>query len=172
MKNVSFPHLSQLRGIHCGSVWQGPPLSIPGNLPFPRYTPWTWYKYSSHCFLHPGTRNELKSMHLTDILVFGDGSGGLWETNSTWPWGLTVVLLLWLDLGWEVMARGSSGWILGNISSQKEWSVIGTGCTGWWWNQHPWRAEVMWHWGSWLVSSIGGDGFILELDDLSVFFQP
>jgi len=79
-------------------------------------------------------------------------------------------------IGQEVMAsssaRGGSGLVLGNISSQKEWSVIGTGCTGWWWNQHPWRAEVMWHWGSWLVSSIGGDGFILELDDLSVFFQP
>ena len=27
-------------------------------------------------------------------------------------------------------ARGGSGWILGKISSQKEWQDIGTGCPG------------------------------------------
>jgi len=38
-------------------------------------------------------------------------------------------------------ARGSSGWILGKISAQKEWQGIGTGCPGRWWCHHPWRCS-------------------------------
>jgi len=30
-------------------------------------------------------------------------------------------------------------WILGKISSLKEWLSIGTGCPVKWWSHHPWR---------------------------------
>ena len=46
-------------------------------------------------------------------------------------------------IGWERMAssctRGGSGWILGRISSQKEWWGTGMGCPGRWWSHCPWR---------------------------------
>ena len=55
-------------------------------------------------------------------------------------------------MGLKVMAssctREGSGWLSGKNSSQKEWSGIGTGCTGRWWIHHPWRGSVtvqMWH---------------------------
>ena len=54
-------------------------------------------------------------------------------------------------------ARGSSGWILGNISSHKEQWGSGTGCRGRWWSHHPWRCSrnvCMWRWGTWLVSMV------------------
>jgi len=34
---------------------------------------------------------------------------------------------------------GGLDWILGKISSLKEWSDIGTGCPGRWWSPHPRR---------------------------------
>jgi len=32
-------------------------------------------------------------------------------------------------------AREGSGWILGKISSPKEWASAGMGCPGRWWSQ-------------------------------------
>ena len=37
------------------------------------------------------------------------------------------------------LCRGCLDWILGKISSLKEWSGIGTGCPGRWVSPHPWR---------------------------------
>ena len=48
-------------------------------------------------------------------------------------------------------ARGGSGWVLGNISSQKKWWNTGTNCPE---SQLPWRCSraMMWHWvGQWLI---------------------
>jgi len=63
---------------------------------------------------------------------------------------------------WEAVAsasaRGGSRWILGNISSLKEWCCSVTGCPGRWWSHHPWRSSRtvwMWHWGTWSVSMVG-----------------
>ena len=46
---------------------------------------------------------------------------------------------------WEGMAssciRGGSGWILGRISSLKDWWGIGTGCPGKCWSHRPWRCS-------------------------------
>ena len=36
-------------------------------------------------------------------------------------------------------SRGSLGWILGKMSTPKEWSGIGTGCPGRWWSHCAWR---------------------------------
>jgi len=61
-------------------------------------------------------------------------------------------LCLMSSVGWEGMAssctRGGSGWILGKISSQKEWQCTGKGCPGRWWSHCPGNVE-MWHWGTW-----------------------
>jgi len=43
-------------------------------------------------------------------------------------------------------------WILGKISSLKEFWSIGTGCPGKWWSPHPWRCSKnmqVWHFGTW-----------------------
>ncbi|GAB0204439.1 hypothetical protein GRJ2_002909500 [Grus japonensis] len=37
--------------------------------------------------------------------------------------------------------QGGLDWILGKISSLKEWSSIGTGCPERWWSHHPWRCS-------------------------------
>jgi len=34
-------------------------------------------------------------------------------------------------------ARGDSGWILGTVSSLKEWPGTGMGCPGRWWGHPP-----------------------------------
>ena len=50
-----------------------------------------------------------------------------------------------------------SGWILGTISSQREWSGIGTGCPGRWQGHCPWscsRTAEMWHLGTWSVGMV------------------
>jgi len=50
-------------------------------------------------------------------------------------------------------AREGSSWILGKVSSLKEWWCIGMGCPGRWWSHCPWRCSRnvwMWHWGTWL----------------------
>jgi len=62
-------------------------------------------------------------------------------------------------------ARGGSDWILGNISSQKEWSSIGTGCPGKRWSHHPWRCSRSGTKGH----SRHGDGLMIGLDILEVF---
>ena len=82
------------------------------------------------------------------------------------------------EIGWEGMvfscARGSSGWILGKMASQKEWWGIGTGCPERRWVHRPWRCPrdmEMWFLGTWfsrqcwLQADIG-------LDDLNDLFQP
>jgi len=35
--------------------------------------------------------------------------------------------------------RGDSGWILGKNYSPRQWSGVGMGCPGRWWNHHPWK---------------------------------
>jgi len=62
----------------------------------------------------------------------------------------------------------ASGWILGKMSSQREWWCSGTGCPGRWWNHHPWRCPrtmEMWHWGTWLPWGVGWwlDWMVLEV---------
>jgi len=37
--------------------------------------------------------------------------------------------------------REGLNWISGNNSLLKEWSGIGTGCSGKWWSHHPWRCS-------------------------------
>jgi len=48
-------------------------------------------------------------------------------------------------IGCEGMAssciKGGLDWMLGNISSPKEWSGTGMGCPGRWWSHHPWRCS-------------------------------
>jgi len=48
-------------------------------------------------------------------------------------------------IGQEALAssciREGSDWILGKISSLKEWSGVGPGCPGQWWSPHPWRGS-------------------------------
>jgi len=70
--------------------------------------------------------------------------------------------------------RGGSDWILGKMSSLKEWSDTGPGCPGQCWSPHPWRGSKtvwMWHFGTWF-SRHGGDWFTVGLDDLRGLFQP
>ena len=48
--------------------------------------------------------------------------------------------------------RGGLGWKLGDISSQKELSGLGTGCPGRWWSHRPWgcsRKGWTWCLGTW-----------------------
>jgi len=79
-------------------------------------------------------------------------------------------------LGQEVMAlscmRGGTGWILGAIPSQKEWWCIGTGCPGV--VESP-SMEVLKKRVNAaqrdMASGHGGDGLMVELDDLSGLFQ-
>ena len=52
------------------------------------------------------------------------------------------------------LCRGGSGWMLGNISSPKEWSGTGTGCPG---ITVP-GGVPDWQLGTWLVGRIGGSG--------------
>ena len=57
-------------------------------------------------------------------------------------------------------ARGSSGWMLGKISSHKE--------------QASWRCSQkgqMWHSGT-QFSEYGGDGLVVGIDHFSGLFQP
>jgi len=67
--------------------------------------------------------------------------------GGCWPWGTPVPGQppASLAIGREAMAsgcvRGGSDWILGKISLLKEWSGIGTGCSGRWWSYHPWRCS-------------------------------
>jgi len=71
-------------------------------------------------------------------------------------------------------ARGGLDWILGKMSSLKEWSDIGTGCPGKQWIHHPWRCSKnvsMRHFGTWF-SRRGGDGMVLGLVALGGLFQP
>ena len=37
--------------------------------------------------------------------------------------------------------REGSGWTLGNITSLKEWSGTGMGCSERWWSHRPWRCS-------------------------------
>ena len=77
--------------------------------------------------------------------------------------------------GRQVMAlsrtRGGSGWILGNISCQKEWRGTGTGCPGRWWSHRPWRCSRTVALRD-AVSGHSGGGLMVGLDDLGHLFQP
>jgi len=70
--------------------------------------------------------------------------------------------------------RGGLGWILGQMSSLREWSGVGTGCPGKWWSCHPWRGSknmYMWHFRTWF-SRHGGVRLTIGLDVLRGLFQP
>lgn len=67
--------------------------------------------------------------------------------------------------------RGDSGWIVGNISSQKEWWGIGRGCPGWWCSWKWSRTVWIGHWGTW-YSGHGGDRLTVGVGDLRGLFQP
>lgn len=41
----------------------------------------------------------------------------------------------------QKMMKGGLVWILGNISSERGWSSIGTGSPGNWWNHNPWKCS-------------------------------
>ena len=74
--------------------------------------------------------------------------------------------------GQEVMVlsgtKRDSGWILGKISSQKQWCIIGTGCTEWWWNHCPGGVQEMCSVTlSDMVGWYGGDGSVVGQGALS-----
>ena len=78
-------------------------------------------------------------------------------------------------IGWDRMVssctRGDSGWILGNIYSQKERSGNETGRPGRWWSHHLWRcsgAVEMWCLRAQLVGDIGG-GWTVGQGTLEIF---
>jgi len=68
-------------------------------------------------------------------------------------------------------AREDSGWMLGRITSLKEWSGAGIGCPGRWWSHCPQRCSrniQMLYWGTWFrgeILAIDGqlDWMILEV---------
>ena len=71
-------------------------------------------------------------------------------------------------------ARGSSGWILVNISSPEEWSDTVAGSPGKWWSHCPQRCSgniEMWYWKTWFSGSVGGR-WMVGLDDCRDLFQP
>jgi len=54
--------------------------------------------------------------------------------------------------------RGDSSWILGKVSSPKEWSSTGTGCPGRWWSHRRGSVQEMFRCcadGCGLVENIG-----------------
>ena len=88
-------------------------------------------------------------------------------------------------IGLEGMAssctRGDSGWTLGNTTSLKEWSGMGTGCPERWWSHRPRRCSRtvqmghggMWAWWGWAAVGLGepiGDGWMVGLGGPVGFF--
>jgi len=106
--------------------------------------------------------NTDRSIHL-GLFILEEAPVALYNSLKGGYRQVTVGLFSHVTVtGWEVMAlsgtRGSSGWILGNISSQRNWWGTGMGCPGRWWGHHPWRSSrtvEMWHWGTWLVGMVG-----------------
>ena len=81
--------------------------------------------------------------------------------------------------GQEEMAsscvRGGLEWILGNFTSLKGLSSIGTGCPGKGLSPHPWgylKAVWMRCLGTWCSGGLGSVRFTVGLDDLKGLFQP